>query len=124
VNQLKPVAERIVDVAASNARNVSVVLRLNASGPKSCHQSIVVMTTQSRMRFLRGTKIFLNAQMNLDHTALEPASAALGEFWRLGNLGHTQQFAVESSSLRFGARRHRELHVLDSTEWGIGHKIT
>ena len=65
------------------------------------------------MRLFRRTKVFLHSQMKLNPAAGKPASAALSQLRRLGQLRHSQQIAIERTSSLLAASRHGELHMID-----------
>ena len=52
----------------------------NSSSAKFRHEAIVVGAAQCGMRFLRGTKIIFDAEMDLHAATFEPTSAANDEF--------------------------------------------
>lgn len=68
------------------------------------------------MRFLRRTKIALHSQVDLYITALEPASATLGEFRGLGNLLHSENSNIELPRFFFFSARHGELDMVNRCE--------
>jgi len=79
------------------------------------------MATQGWVRFLCRAKIILYSQMNSNLATLEPASTALGEFPRFGNLRHAEQVAIEAAGCNFPARRHGELDVIDGSKRDTNH---
>lgn len=68
------------------------------------------------MRFLRWTKIVFHSKMNLNIAALEPASAALGEFRGLGNFLHSENSNIELPRFFFFSARHGELDMINGGE--------
>ena len=91
---------------------------------KTLQKISVVTAMQGGMRLLRRTKIFLHTQMNLHFTTFKPASAALRELRRLGNLAHAKQIAIEVASRVLPARRHGELDVIDRGERHSNHAVS
>jgi hypothetical protein len=70
----------------------------------------------------RGTEIGFASNMELHIAAGKPASSALRQFRRLGDLGHTEQIAIEPSRGSFFSGRHSELYVVDIGEGMAIHK--
>jgi hypothetical protein len=68
------------------------------------------------VRLARWRKRLLDAQVNLDARADEPAAAACRQRRGLGDLGQPQQIGVEAPRLSFAARRHGELDVVETYE--------
>lgn len=68
------------------------------------------------MGFFSRAKIFLNAQVNLNASALEPASTTFGELGGLGNFSHAEKAGVEGAGSVFRTRRHGELDMIDHKE--------
>src|SRR5579862_4982445 len=100
-------------MAPSHARNIPILHHLNPRRPQSRHQSVIVRTPQSRMRFLRRTKLLLHSQMNLHRPTLEPAPAALRKLRWLLDLRHPEQLTIKRASLRLFPARHPELHMIN-----------
>src|SRR5205823_15098227 len=88
----------------------------NSSSAKFRHEAIVVDAAQCGMRFLRGTKIIFDAEMDLHAATFEPTSAANDEFSRLRNLSHAQNAAVEGAGRFFLSGGHGQLHVINGDE--------
>jgi len=68
------------------------------------------------MRFPRWTKICFDAKVNLNITACKPASAALGQFRRLGNFFHPELACIECPRYFLFSGRHCKLDVIYSGE--------
>jgi len=75
------------------------------------------------MGLLCRTKILFHSQMNLNLSALEPASAALGELLRLRQLSHAQQVKIETPGRFLPTWRHGELNVIDSGDEDFIHSL-
>ena len=88
---------------------------------KTQNQSFVIAAAESRMSLSRGAKVALDTYMNLNRSALKPASAALGKLLRFLQFDHPQDISVETSSLFFPTRGHGELDVIDGGEWSVCH---
>src|SRR5262249_11457541 len=71
---------------------------------------------QSRVRLLGGSKLLVDAQMDLHRAALEPDAASLREVFGLWNLPETQQRRVEGPSVLFSTSRHGKLNMIDSDD--------
>jgi len=59
-------------------------------------------------------KIRLDTQVNLQIPAFEPTPAAFCQMGRFRDLRYSQHAAVEAPGEIFAARRHRQLHMLDT----------
>jgi hypothetical protein len=113
-NQLNPVPEWIMHVAAPHPRNIARLNRVDSSLSQSLHQGRIVTAPQRRMRLLRRSKIIFHSEMDLHITALKPASAAFRKLRWLGQFLHPEQPAIKGSRLSLLAGRHRELHMINS----------
>ena len=69
---------------------------------------------QGHVRLARRPEVGLDAQMNLQILAFEPASAALRQMGRFRSLAYPQDPPVESSGQILAARRHCQLHMFDT----------
>src|SRR6266496_83849 len=122
-DDLNPVAEDVVNVAADSSRKRVIRSDFHPGLPQLGDQRFVVSAPQCGMSLLGRTEVGLDAQMNLHATAGEPASASLGELRRLGDLRHAQHLAVETASRRFFAFGHGQLNVIVRGEW-LAHSIS
>jgi len=120
-SQLDAIPKRIEDVAAPNPRKAFVILSFNSRSTQARSQPVIIKTTQCRMRLLRSTKVFFHSKMKLHPAAGKPASPALRQLRRLGNLDHAEQIAIEPSRTPFLAHRHRQLHVINRGERRFRH---
>ena len=75
------------------------------------------------MRFFGRTKFCFDAEMDLDDSALEPASAALLEFGGFLNFNHAQQSAIKGPGLVFFTHGHGQLHVVNRAEREMAHAL-
>jgi hypothetical protein len=66
--------------------------------------------------FFSRAKIFLDAQVDLNASALKPAAAAFGKLDRLRDFAHAEKAGVEAAGSVFRAGRHGELNVIDGEE--------
>ncbi len=119
--QLNPIPERIVYMAAPHARNIVRLDHFNSRLVQPLQEMRIVAAAQSRVRFLCGTKLEFNSQMNLHRAALKPASAALGEFRRFRCLSHAEHIAIERTRPTFFACRHGKLNMIDCKESWLAH---
>src|SRR5437763_1172140 len=62
---------------------------------------------------LRGPEVFLDAEVQLDAVAAEPAPAARGKTRRLAYLLQPEHAGVELAQRRLAARRAGQLHMVD-----------
>jgi hypothetical protein len=68
------------------------------------------------MRLPCRPKAVFDSEVNLHVAAGEPAPAANGQLWRLWQLDHTEDAAIEHSSTILFACRHSELDVINGDE--------
>ena len=120
-NELDPVAPGIENVTAGCPGQFDSIADGNASFVQSRQKLRVIAATQGWMRLGRWVKIVIYANVNLDCAALEPASAALGEFGRLANFDHSEQITKEFSGRVFFAGGHGQLHVIDRAKGSVVH---
>ncbi len=120
-NQLQPIPKRIKHMAAPHFRNAFVFCHFDSRRAQARSKLPIIAASQSWMRLLRRTKILLHTQMKLHAAAGKPASAALGQLWRLRHIHHSQHSCVEGARLSFFAGRHRQLNVIDRSERSFAH---
>jgi len=65
------------------------------------------------VRLARGPEILLDAEMQLDAVAAEPAPVPRGEAGRLVQLVQPEHAAIELAEHGLAARRAGELHMVD-----------
>jgi hypothetical protein len=123
VDQFDPVAEGVGNVTAPDAGDCGVLDHFHAGDLQSRGESVVVDAAERRMRLPGRTKLGLDAEMDLDDSALKPASATLLEFGGFLNFDHAQQSSIKGAGMVFLARRHSQLHVVDRTEWEVAHAM-
>jgi hypothetical protein len=85
------------------------------------NQRFVVLTSQSRVRFLCRKEVSLHTQVNLNPAAFEPTASALRKFEGLGNFDHTEHLTIEPASGLFAPCGHSELHVINRSKGWLGH---
>ena len=120
-DQFESISKRIVNVTAPHPGNIVRLVYFNSRVSQSLQESGVVAAAQGWVRFLCGTEIVLDAEMELHVAACEPASATLGEFRWFRHFHHSQHTTVKSSSFLFPTRRHRKLNMIDSRESKFPH---
>jgi len=77
-------------------------------------QFLVAVNTEGRMRLARRRKRFLDSEVQLQLTALEPQSAAASQRGRLRNLSQAKQISIKTPRAIFLAPRDRDLHMIES----------
>jgi hypothetical protein len=113
LHQLDPVAEGIIDIDPVIAGQRLVPPGGNATFGESRNKAGEIIDEERRMRLARRPEIRLDAEMDPDRAALEPAAAALPESVRLLHLGEIEKAAIEAPRLIFAAGRHGELDVVE-----------
>jgi hypothetical protein len=108
-------------VATPHAGNIVRLVHFNSCVSQSLHEGGIILAAQGGVRLLRGTKILLDAKMELHIGAAEPTSAALGKLCRFREFCHAQQIRVKRASFLLLARRHRELDMIDEGKRRFGH---
>src|ERR1041385_8550328 len=73
------------------------------------------------MRFLRGAKFALHAEMNLERAALEPTASSLRQIRRLACFRDLQNARVECARLVLATMRHRQLNVIEGYDRHLSH---
>lgn len=99
VSKLQATSPGVIRIEAADAVDGFVPDALNAGGRQAREQGIDVAGRESNVRFLRRSKIFLDSNVKLARTYLEPAPAARAQSLRLANLFHAQQLTKESACL-------------------------
>ena len=66
------------------------------------------------MRLAGGPELLLDAEVELDPAAPEPAATPGSKRFGLLDLGETERAGIELPRLVFPARRHGELNVIES----------
>ena len=118
--QFDSVPERIGDMAAPHAGDVLIFGDADSRSAQPCNKRVVADATQRRMGLARGTKIFFDAEMDLNSSTRKPTSAASCELHGLRKLCHSQQVAIKGARTVFFTTRHGELNVIDGAEWRFG----
>jgi len=89
--EFKAIAERVVDEDALDIAEFFVRLDRVAGRNGAGGQARDVVYQEGDMRLGVGAEVMLDAQVDLDRAALEPAAAPRGQRLGLGNLGQAQQ---------------------------------
>src|SRR5215472_6757195 len=66
------------------------------------------------MSLLGRTKTFFDPNVHLRCPGSEPAAAASGQRFRLGNFAHAEHIAIETAGPVFTTARHGNLHVVNT----------
>lgn len=74
VDQFHAVAKRVRNMTTANSRNALIVADRDTRGVQSIDQFVVIHTSQGRMGFSRWPEIGFDAKMDLNRSALKPAS--------------------------------------------------
>ena len=116
-HQFNAVPEGVVNVAAANAGDIVNFLAGDSFAGKLFDQRGVVPARERRMRLSCRTKVWFDAEVNLNLAALKPAAAALCELGRFGNLVHAQDTGEKGTCNRFLPGGHSQLHVIDRNKF-------
>ena len=73
------------------------------------------------MRFARGAKIGLDAQVHLNVAAGKPAAASFGQLRRFAHLRHSEHAAEKCARVILASGRHCQLHLIDRGEGHVYH---
>lgn len=112
-DQFDSISEWVVSVTALHLWNIVRFGYCDAGLLECLKYRGIILAAQRRVRFPGWAKIRFDAQMNLYCTALEPASAALCQFWRLWDFHHAQQIPIKGASTVFFTRWHGELNMVN-----------
>ena len=107
------VAEGVVHKDACVALERLIAPQRIARLAKRRRERCEVLDDQGRMRLARRAEVRLDAQVDLEGAAFEPAAAALGEDGRLLHFRDAEHALVEGAGLGLATGRHRQLHVID-----------
>jgi hypothetical protein len=99
ISKLQPTSPRVIRIEAADAVDGIVPDALNAGGRQAREQGNDVACRESNVRFLRRSKIFLDSNVKLARTYLEPAPAARAQSLRFDNFVHAQPLTKESACL-------------------------
>jgi len=114
LDQLDPVAERILHVPAVAAFNRLVfILDLVAGAPGFFDNVTQAIDDEGRVRLAGRDKILVDAEMNRQRAVPEPATAARGKLRRLGDFGEPQNVLIKSSGLALAPGRYGDQDVVD-----------
>src|SRR5215469_5766904 len=122
-DQFDPISKRVGHMAAAHSGDAGIVLHGYRSRSQARGQSLIIAAAQRRMSFFGRAKVFLYAEMDQDIPACEPASPALGQFWRLRYLDHSEQIDKEPARRVLAVERHGQLDVVNGRERGHGHEF-
>lgn len=113
LHQLDPVAERIVDVDPVVSFEGLVVTDRGAGGAQDLDQGGQVVDQERRVGLACRSEVGLDAQVDLEVPALEPAAPARREMGRLGGFVDTEEPRVEGPRLVLVSGWHRQLNMVD-----------
>ncbi|HLJ45779.1 MAG TPA: hypothetical protein VKU01_07225 [Bryobacteraceae bacterium] len=94
-------------------RKTVVIEHCDSPADKPLAQRIQVRSRKRRMRLPCGSKVALDADVQLLDAALEPASAPCTQQFGFLDLAHSQEQPVEAPGRLFAARRRCYLDVVD-----------
>src|SRR5215813_12625940 len=107
LDQLDPVAERILHVPAVAAFNRLVFILDFVAGASGLFDNVTqAIDDERRVRLAGWDEIFVDAEMNRQGAVSEPATATRSELRRLGNFSEPQNILVKSPSLALTASGH------------------
>lgn len=115
-DQFNAVSEYVLNVTAFDSWYLVVFADWNAGGSEFHDHAAIVGAGERRMRLLGRAEIFFNSEMNVDVAAFQPKSTTRSEFRRLENFFHSEQRAIELTSIVFMPLGHGELHVIQLYE--------
>src|SRR5690349_3450248 len=116
VDELEPVPERVDCVEPANADVGLIDLGLDACRGERAPQTGKVVDEQRDMRLPGGHERPLDAEVDRNARAREPATATRRERTRLGHLRQPEQPAVERARLVLAAVGDRELDVVGARD--------
>lgn len=114
LEKFQPVAEGILGIETARARQRIVVCDFDVVRLERRAQCNEIRNLEGRMRFLRGTKVRFNADVELLISTLEPAAAASTKGRRLFDLRQAQNRAIKFPRLRFAAWRRGKLDMVNA----------
>jgi hypothetical protein len=118
LEELQPVAERVVRVDAAETREVAVPGDLLAGRPEPLDQPVEVGDQDAGVALAGGAEVVLDTQVQLQATGGEPRATPRGEHRWLGDLGHPQDAHEEGPGGLLLAGRHGQLGVVQPLEHG------
>jgi hypothetical protein len=104
---------RVLAVEAAHAGELVIEAHRMPGVPQPACPAVDPGHQEAGMRPARGPEVFLDAEVQLDAVAAEPAPAARGQARRLLYLVQPQHAAVELAERRLAARRAGQLHMVD-----------
>src|SRR4051794_30854622 len=116
LDQLQTVAERVRRVKAPHAGERVVGGDRDSCRGQTLPAGFQIAHQERRMGLPHRNEISFDAEMEDRLRSFEPAAAARGERRRLGDLVQAQESAVETARYLFLTRRHRQLHVIETTD--------
>lgn len=111
--QLDPIAERVADEAAAQARNRVVLDDLDLGFPQSLEQRVVVAGVECWVSLACRREPFLDPDVDLLTPTPEPDAAARAELCGLLDLLEPERLAEEPARRRLAAWGRGELDVID-----------
>jgi len=80
------------------------------------YECFQVLYLEGRMSFLSWPEVGLDAEVNFERSGLKPCATTLSEVRRLRCFRDTQDTRVKGSRFIFLAGRHRQLHMIETSD--------
>ena len=90
LHELQTISERINDENALVTLERYVIDGLESSFSTAFNDRLQITHQQTWMCLRCGTKVLVDAEVDLDTIGFEPATASLGKVWRFGRFRKTQ----------------------------------
>ena len=117
LHEFDAVAEWINDVDAAEAGKIGIGLRRKTGRLAACNDSVEIFHDESRMRFLRGVKIFFDPGVDLDVAGFEPTAAAICEGCWLGHFFKAKNSRIKATRRILRAGRDGQLDVIEPKDF-------
>lgn len=116
MKELQAVSERVVGIDPPESGEVAVPAGGLPSVRQACGDRVEVVDEDAGVAFASGTKVVLDAQVQLDAAGAEPGAAPGGEHGWLVDLSHAKDVDEEGARLLLLVARHGELRVMEPGE--------
>ena len=100
-------------MTSPDAADIARLNHFNARFLQALQHRSIVSTLQRGVRFPGRMEIYFDPQMNLHFATFKPASAAFGQYCRLGDFLHSEQAGIEVTSAHLRAGGHSQLNMVN-----------
>lgn len=114
LHYLQAIAERILDKEAAMALNLIIGARSVPGVSAAGSDHIEILYVKSDMGLLRGSKLRIDAEVQLCIAELKPSSAPCSKSGRLGYLAQAEDLTIEAARLVLESAGYRQLYVIDA----------